>query len=257
MTNLFKYFLYFMLLWCLSGCTFRQEKVNEVLQSHGATQMHRDYQHIIELLTTYKEKLDARNPSSYSKGQQNYIYHELKYSKNTIRIKQNTTYLKTYDDYLRIAFDKNTNILDRNDYLIIGLYKLIWDTYEVDKGHQITTLSYHQDEFKRLYYYLEVIKWKIKTAKDKNGNYLFLTWQNNWQVELAQKMKMGMKPSWEMLENLSFIKNQKETILDPSNFNFEILLNQMIFHVKNSAKIIGDEPLDIGIDAMISLVLFL
>ena len=70
-------------------------------------------------------------------------------------------------------------------------------------------------------------------------------------------MKMGMKPSWEMLENLSFIKNQKETILDPSNFNFEILLNQMIFHVKNSAKIIGDEPLDIGIDAMISLVLFL
>lgn len=257
MTKYFAYLLFFLTFIFFIGCAQRQEKVNEVLQSHGATQMHRDYQRIIELLTTYKEKLDLRNPSSYSKGQQNYIYNELKYSKNTIRVKHNNHYLKSYDDYFHVAFDKNTDIPDRNDFLIIGLYKLIWDTYEIEKGHQITTLSYHQDEFKRLYYYLEVLKWKIKTAKDKNDNYLFFTWQNNWQAELQQKMKLGTKPSWDVIENLAFIKNHKESIFDPSNFNFEILLSQMIFHVKNSARIIGEEPLDIGLDAMISLVLFL
>lgn len=244
----------------LSGCTTTttpQEKMSEVLQSHGATTLNQDYKKIIEELITYKEKLDLRNPNSYSKGAQNYIIHEMRYSKNTIRMKYNGTYLKSYDDYLRIAFDKNSNVPDRNDFLILGLYKLIWESYKVKEGHQITTLSYDQKTFEKLYYYLEVIKWKIKTTKDINGNYLFLTWQNNWQVELQQKLKSGQTPTWEMINTLSSIQARKESIFDPSNFNFDILLSQIIFHVKNSAKIIGNEPVDIGIDAMISLVLFL
>jgi len=158
---------------------------------------------------------------------------------------------------LRIAFDKNSNIPDRDDFLIIGLYKLIWETYKVGDGHQITTLTYDQEAFTKLYYYLEVIKWKVKTAKDKNDNYLFLTWQNNWQVEFQNRLHAGEQPSWEMLQNLAYIKSHKESISDPSNFNFEILLSQIIFQVKNSARLIGKEPVDIGIDAMISLVLFL
>lgn len=102
-----------------------------------------------------------------------------------------------------------------------------------------------------------MIKWKVKTAKDKNDHYLFLTWQNNWQVEFNNKLHSGQSPSWELIENLSTIKNHKESILDPSNFNFEIILSQIIFQVKNSARVIGKEPVDIGIEAMISLVLFL
>lgn len=243
----------------ISGCasTQGQEKVGEILQSHGATQMRKDYDTIIEQLIIYKEKLDLRNPKNYSKSEKNLIYNELKSSQNSIRIKYNNQYLKTYDDYLRIAFDKNNNIVDRNDYLILGLYKLIWDTYKIEKGHQITTLAYHQEDFRKLYYYLEVIKWKIRTSKDKNDNYLFITWQNNWQTELQHQLKQGAAPSWTMIENLYSIKNQRENIFDHSNFNFEVLLNQMIFSVKNSAKTIGNEPVDIGINAMISLVLFL
>lgn len=219
--------------------------------------MHRDFKKISENLITYKEKLDLRNPKGFSKEAKESIIHEIKLTRNTLSITYNGKKLKTYDDYLRVAFDKNSAVVERNDFLIVGLHKLLCETYQIDKGHQITTLSYQQEAFKRLYYYLEVIKWKIRTAKDKEGNYLFVTWQNNWQIELAQKIAKGVRPSWEMIENLPSIKMQKETIFDPSNPNFEVLMNHMIDHVKNSARIVGDEPIDIGIDAMISFVLFL
>lgn len=250
-------FFLLVLIQLFTGCVTNQAKVSEVLQSHGATQMNRDYKHLSSLLLQYKEKLDLRNPSQYSKTQKDYIYNDLMQSHNSIRVKYNNTYLNTYDDYLRVAFDKNPTISDRNDFLVIGLHKLIWDTYQRDKGHQITTLSYHQEDFKRLYYYLEVIRWKIRTAKDTNNDYLFVTWQNNWQIELDKRLKQGNAPSWQMIENLSSLKNNSETLLGASNFNFEVLLSQMIFHVKNSARIIGEEPVDIGIQTMISLVLFL
>ena len=248
----------FLAFFLLSGCaSTNQDKISEVLQSRGATSLHYNYKNIIENLILYKEKLDLRNPSAYNKESQNYLYNEMRNSQNTIRMKYNNVYLKSYDDYLRIAFDKNSNVPDRNDFLILGLYKLIWESYKIEEGHQITTLAYDQEAFKRLYYYLEVIKWKIKTAKDKNENYLFITWQNNWQIEFNTKIHSGQYPSWEMIKNLSSIKNNKESIQDPSNFNFEIILSQIIFHTKESAKLIGKEPVNIGIDAMISLVLFL
>jgi len=219
--------------------------------------MHLDFKKISENLIRYKEKLDLRNPKAFSREAKERIVHEIHRTRNTLSITYNGQKLITYDDYLRVAFDKNRPIVERNDFLIVGLHKLLCETYQIDKGHQITTLSYQQDAFKRLYYYLEVIKWKIRTAKDKEGNYLFVTWQNNWQIELAQKMAKGVRPSWEIIENLSSIKTHKESIFDPSNPNFEILMNHMIDHVKNSARIVGDEPIDIGIDAMISVVLFL
>jgi len=242
----------------LSGCVAEnQNKLGEVLQSKGATAMNQDYNHIIVNLMTYKEKLDLRNPKAYSQNTREYIINEIRTSHNTIHMTFNTNALKTYDDYLRVAFDKNTTIPDRNDFLILGLYKLIWESYKKEEGHQITTLTYNQEAFKKLYYYLQVIKWKIKTAKDTKGQYLFLTWQNNWQVELQNKLLMGQPLNTETLNTLASITSHQESLLDPSNFNFEILLSQIIFHVKNSARLIGVEPVDIGIEAMISLVLFL
>ncbi|AOO66087.1 hypothetical protein [Sulfurospirillum halorespirans] len=248
----------FLALFLLCGCAApNQEKIGEVLQSHGATSLQYDFRKSVDNLILYKEKLDLRNPNGFSKESQKYIFTEMKNTKNTIRMQYNGAYLKTYDDYLRLAFDKNSTIPERNDFLILGIYKLLWESYKIGEGHQITTLSYDEERFKKLYYYLEVIKWKIKTGKDDKGRYLFLTWQNNWQVEFQNKLLVGQSPSWEMLENLSSIKSRKESIQDSSNFNFEILLSQIIFHVKNSARLIGKEPVDIGIDAMISVVLFL
>lgn len=251
--------LCFAILVLFSGCTSpqSQEKVGEVFQTKGAAALHYDFKKNIDNLILYKEKLDLRNPSAYNKESKNFIINEMRSENNTIRMKYNGNALKGYDDYLRIAFDKNPNITDRNDFLILGIYKLLWESYKIGEGHQLTTLTYDEQTFKKLYYYLEVIKWKIKTGKDSNGKYLFITWQNNWQIELNTKLNTGATPSWVLIESLSSIKNQKESIFDPSNFNFEVLFSQMIFQVKNSARLIGKEPLDVGIDAMISLVLFL
>ena len=86
-----------------------------------------------------------------------------------------------------MAFQKDTKL--RNDYMILGLYKQFWLAYEQNEAHQITTLSYNQEALKTLFYTLKVIKWKINTKKNEHGNYLFLTWQNNWQVELKKTFR--------------------------------------------------------------------
>jgi len=241
----------------LSGCATSHEKISESLQSHGATLLNRDFKKASEYLYMYKEKLDLRNPKAFSPKANYAIVHDIKTSQNTLRITYNERKLMTYDDYLKVAFDKNPNITERNDFLILGLHKLLYETYQIEKGHRITTLSYQQEAFKKLYYYLEVIKWKIKTAKDTQGNYLFVTWQNNWQIELEQKLKKGIFPSWEMLMGLPSLKSGRETLLDASNTNFETFFNHIISHAKNSARIVGDEPVDVGIEAMKSIVLFL
>lgn len=241
---------------CFSGCVANQEKLNETLQSHGAKLLRRDFQKISEYLYTYKEKLDLRNPKAFSPKARYPILQEIKNAQDSLRVTYNDVKLRTYDDYLRVAFN-TSSVTERNDFLILGLHKLFYATYEIEQGHRITTLSYQQEAFKKLYYYLEVIKWKIRTTKDLYGNYLFITWQNNWQIELAYLMKKEATPSWDSIMRLPSLKSGKESLLDHSNPNFEILLNHMIAHTKNSARLVGDEPVDIGIDAMISIVLFL
>ena len=137
------------MLW-LFGCTTHQEKLGEVLQSHGATTLRRDFKKISEYLVTYKEKLDLRNPKAFSKESAYTITQAILNSHNTLRITHDGIALKTYDDYLRIAFSKNPKIPDRNDFLIVGLHKLLYETYQIEKGHQITTLAYQQEAFKKL-----------------------------------------------------------------------------------------------------------
>lgn len=146
---------------------------------------------------------------------------------------------------------------NRNDYLILGLYKQLYEAYMLNESHKITALGYDIDKLKELYYSLQVINWQIKSREDINHNYLFLTWQNNWQIELKKKMKNNEKLSWEVLESLEYIKLNKETLFSPSNSNFEVLMQQMIYRVQNSLKILGAEPLDVSIEIMKTLIFFL
>jgi len=183
------------------------------------------------------------------------MYKEFQNSTNFLHLKEHDKYIQDYNRYLKIAFEKETKL--RNDYLILGLYKQLWFAYEQNETHQITTLSYDQEALKTLFYTLKVIKWKINTKKDENGNYFFLTWQNNWQVELKKHLDKGEQPTWQLIQNLKHIKNNKESLFSSSNPNFEILMSEMIFRIENSLKIIGEEPLDISIEAMKSLVFFL
>ena len=245
----------FLIILLLSGCTNSSPKVQEFFQTDNATHIQDDYRNIVKLLIKYKKKLDLRNPQSYNKKFSNYMYKEFQDYTNFLHLKENDKYIENYNRYLKIAFKKETKL--RSDYLILGLYKQFWFAYEQNETHQITTLSYDQEALKTLFYTLKVIKWKINTKKDENGNYLFLTWQNNWQIELKKQLDNGKQASWKLIENLKHIKNGQENLYSPSNPNFEILMSEMIFRVENSLKILGEEPLDISMEAMKSLVFFI
>ncbi len=250
-----KYIFIFLCVVIFTGCTNTNPKIQEFFQTDNATHIQNDYRSIVKLLTKYKEKLDLRNPKNYDKQFSHYMYKEFKNYTNHLHLKDDEKYIQDYHKYLKIAFEEETKY--RNDYLILGLYEQLWYVYEKDKSHQITTLSYNLESLKTLFYTLKVLKWKINTKKSVNGNYLFLTWQNNWQVELEKRLSKGEKPSWKLIENLNHIKTKQESLYSPSNPNFEILMSEIIFRVENSLKILGEEPLDISIEAMKSLVFFL
>jgi len=241
----------------LTGCVKPKDRIHEFLQTDSATQIREDYKSILKHLVLFKSKLDKRNPNSYDKKLSNQLFQDIRTYKNSIKIDVNNNYLTKYDEYFKQAFDKKSNIKNRNDFLILGMYKSVYEAYDLKKGHQITALTYDKEKLQKLYYNLNVLKWKIKTARNDNREYLFLTWQKNWQIELENKIHKGAKPSWEMIQNLEYIKQNRESIFESSNFSFEILLSRMITDVKNTLKNIGEEPVDVGIEAIKGLVFFI
>lgn len=240
-----------------TGCfSSTQDTVEKFLQTNSANIVKNDYKHVIKELIVFKEKLDKRNPQAYSKEHEQTIYAQMGNLKNDFNLKYGYINLVKYKEYLQIAFSK-TDVENRNDYLILGLYKLIYDAYDIQDGHQITALTYDEEKLQRLYQNLQILKWKIKTARDLSNNYLFLTWQNNWQVELEKRIAHGEKLSYEQMQELKFIKEKKESLFSSSNTSFEVLLTVMSQRVENSLETMGVEPVDLGLDAVKSVFLFL
>lgn len=248
MSNIKIFFLSILLL-SFSGCIPKQDDVQDVFQSNSANTIKNDYKKIQKHLISFKEKLDKRNPTSYSKELSPRIYRLINELENDFLMKYKQNTLTNYKDYLQMAFSKD-NIASRNDYLILGLYYLIHNSYEIDKGHIIIALEYDKEKLSRLHKNLQILKWKLKVDKDIDENYLFLTWQNNWQIEFAKKSKKTEKISYKEISELKFIRENKESILDPSNFSFEVLLTQMIDNVENSLTALGEEPKELTFKAM-------
>ncbi len=232
-----------------SGCIPKQEDVKDAFQSNSATIIKNDYKKIQKYLITFKEKLDKRNPNSYSKDLSPRIYRLINELENDFLLKFKKSTLSNYKDYLQIAFSKD-NIHSRNDYLVLGLYYLMHDSYNISDGHKIMAFAYDKDRLDKLHKNLQILKWKIKVDKDAYGNYLFLTWQNNWQIELSKKIEDNEIIPYKKISELKFIKENKESILGPSNFSFEVLLTQMITNVENSLTALGEEPKELTIKAM-------
>jgi len=241
----------------LTACSSTQDKLQGILQTTSASKIKKDYKKILTSLVIFKEKLNARNPKNYNIEHSKNITKSIKTLANNVYLEVNNKKLERYSEYLKYAFDKNKNTVNRNDLLILGLYKLIYEAYDIKAGHQITALSYDIKKLQKLYYNLNVIKWRIKSNKDESNTYLFLTWQKNWQIELKKNINSGKTPTWEMIQNLEYIKNKKESIFDSSNLTFEVLLSKMIYHVRSTLKNVGEEPIDVSIEAMKSLVIFL
>lgn len=254
--NCIRIFFLSILIVFLNGCIPKQDDVKNAFQTNAANTIKNDYQNIQKLLISFKEKLDKRNPNSYSKNLSNRIYRLIDELEDDFLLKHNNSTLSNYKDYLQIAFSKDS-IYKRNDYLVLGLYYLVHSLYEISDGHKVTAFLYDKEKLHKLYQNLQIIKWKIKVDKDVKDNYLFLTWQNNWQIELEQKIKNEEKLSYQDLLNLKFIKNNKETLLDPSNFSFEVILTQMNDRVRNSLEALGEEPKDLTIGTLRAIFLFL
>ena len=239
-----------------SGCIPKQETVEGVFQTNSANTIKKDYTNIQKLLINFKEKIDKRNPTAYNKNLSARIYRLINESNNDFFLEFNNTTLENYKDYLQIAFSKD-DIENRNDYLVLGLYYLVHSSYEIEAGHKIVALEYDKNKLDKLYKNLQIIKWKIKVDRDVKGNYLFLTWQNNWQIELEKRLKNKENITLETFLDLRHIKSNEETFLDHSNFSFEVQLTQIIDSTKNSLEALGEEPTDLSVIALKSVFMFL
>ena len=142
-----KLIYFFLLIIFFSGCASSQNKVEEFFQTDNATHIKKDYYEIVNRLIEYKKKLDKRNPQNYNRQLSYRISNELKNSTNKLFLKKDGKYIDDFNDYLKIAISPK-KIANRNDYLILGLYKQIYKAYRVDKNIQITTLSYEIEKLK-------------------------------------------------------------------------------------------------------------
>jgi hypothetical protein len=231
------------------ACTFDKTDIKSVAQTNSANQIENYKNEILKSLINYKKKLDLRNPNAYNKEIQSSINHQIMLNQNFINLIQNGKKLETYNEYFYYAFSKE-KINNRNDLLIIGLYKLVFKAFSMDKDHQFSAVQYSQYDMLKLYEYLQVVRWKIRTSKDENGEYLFNTWQNNWQLELAKRYK----GDYNIINNLAYISQNKESIYDHSNFTFEIVLSKILTNVEHSLKKINIEPYEMGVSALKSFI---
>lgn len=248
-----KYLLIFIVLF-FTSCANVQEKVRNAVQSENAKEIRNDYKEIVKLISLYKAKLDKRNPKNYNPKIAFLLQDDITNNTNTINLFEgvdNNT-LK-YTDYLSLSFNKETSIENRNDYLMVGLYKMFYNAYDMDVKYKMTALSYDLEILQKAYKNLQIFQWKIKFDKDSQEKYLFLTWQNNWQIELEQKLEHSTLNNIDFNEIIN-IRLQKESLLDPSNTSFEVITSKMILYMERSIKMLHAEPESLTIDALLSII---
>lgn len=234
------------------ACTMPTKNVESIAQTNSASQIEEYKKEILKSLIEYKERLDLRNPNAYNKQIDSSLEHQIIKNQDYIYLLKDGKKLNSSDEYFYYAFSKQ-NIKNRNDFLIIGLYKLIFKAYSMDNEHQFTAMEYSKYELQKLYEYLQVVRWKIRVDKNDKGEYLFNTWQNNWQLELAKKYN----GDYNIINNLEYIKSNKESVYDYSNFSFEIILSKMITEVEHTLRKINIEPYEMSISALTGFVFIL
>ncbi len=232
-----------------TGCLPKGDQVKSVFQTNAATIITKDERYIKKFILRLKNKLDKRNPQNYNKNLVATIYSLIDRKGNFFYMDVNSKKLQSYKEYLELAFSKD-KVKYRNDLLILGLYYQFYDAYNLKDSHKVLAMQYDKKKLKKFYKNLQILKWRMRTAKDLNDNYLFLTWQNNWQIEFAKKLKENPNFRYENIKNLKYIKNKKETLLSSSNFSFEVLLTKMIDKVSNSLISLGEEPTELTVKTL-------
>lgn len=247
--NKIQVILFMLIILFFQSCGLNKNTIKSVAQTNSASQIEIYKDEILNSLLTYKQKLDLRNPNAYNKAISANINHQIVSKQDYVNIIYKDKKLEKYNEYFHYAFLEEP-INNRNDFLIIGLYKLIYKAFKMENEHQFTAVQYDVDEMKNLYEYLQVLRWKIRTNKDSKGNYFFNTWQNNWQLELEKKYT----DDYNIINNLEYIKSKKESIYDSSNFSFEMILSKMITNTEHTLRKINVEPYEMGFNAIKSFV---
>ncbi len=247
-------FIFLCIVFIFTSCAKRD--IEKIVQTNSAIMINHNYYKINQLILQLKEKLDKRNSSSYNKDIALKITRLIRSLDNNFLLKYKHTTLENYKDYLHIAFSKN-NIKNRNDYLILGIYYLVFDSYGIKDGMKLTALMYDEEKLLKLHKNLQIIKWKLKASRDNENKYLFLTWQQNWQIALEKKINLNKNFSFSVLNKIEYLKNNKASLLGSSDFSFEILLTKMIDNVENSLTTLKVTPIDVGVNTLRTIFLFL
>ncbi len=201
------------------------------------------------LLLKFYEKLNKRNPSNFDKRNEKAIKEALLKSKYIV--------VKNYEhnpvEIVKLSLDRDKKVAFRNDYLIIGIHDMIYKVFKRD-DFKVTALSYDADKLNRLFLNLQIIFWQIGNYRDRDGNYLFLTWQSNWQIELQKALKAGI-PLKKAIVSLPSLKSGRESLLEPCNMSFSMIYAKILYIVEKIIKESGGEPQEIGVSVLKSLAL--
>jgi hypothetical protein len=249
--KIIKIFILLFLSLSVIGCSDKKDYtfVKSIFQTDGATAVKMQADILRNKLFKYKVKLNKRNPNYYSKKYSRAITNEIKNSTNnlTLELLKNKTYA-TYKEYLNIAFTPKY-VKNRNDYLIVGIYKLIYWAYTIERSHTLTAMQYDINKIQEANKMMQIIQYRIQTAKDENGNYLFITWQRPWQIEVLKKINKN--------KNIDLNKYTKEQLLYRSNMSFQVISSSMIFTLQETLRYLGAEATNLSKSAIKGIFIFL
>ncbi len=237
MKNIFLIFVFSVLL--IAG----EFKLENLVKSNGQIKIEEYLNDIDILINEFREKLNKRNPFGYDKSSYAVIKDALLNHQKII--------LSSFEngvDILKYALNKGKNVKNRNDYLVIGLHNMIYEAFERDK-FKFTALSYDVNRLNKLYRNLQILFWQINTYKDKNGNYLFVTWQNEWQLNLQKRLSEG-----ESFKKALSSLDRKE-LFKPCNMSFSMIYAKILYIVGKIIKQSGGEPAEIGVNVVKSIAL--
>ena len=233
------------------GCSTKKDDmfVKSIFQTNGATAVRMHIDSLKSYLLKYKIKLDKRNPNFYSKESSKIIIHEIESESYKIVLEKfkNRSNV-TYKDYLNMAFSKDY-VKNRNDYLILGIYKLLYWAYTIERTYTVTAMQYDVQKIQEANKTMQIVQYKIQTATDKNGNYLFLTWQRAWQVELLKDINSGKKRDLD--------RYTTKELLYHSNMSFQVISSSMIFTIQETLRYLGSETVNLSTQAIKSVFMFL
>lgn len=247
MSRVFQVFLFLSLTFTFFGCS--QKDVHAVFQTNGASIVREHTTVLQKLLLLYYDKLNKRNPIYTTKLERIPILYDIQNrTNNAVLPLLNGKKEATYKDYLNIAFNEAT-VKNRNDYLIAGIYKMLYWAYDVKRSHTVTTMQYDASKIQEANKMMQIIQYRIANEKDKQGRYLFITWQRAWQLDASRTLHD--------LQKFDYSKYAPQEFLKPSNMNFRVLSEGMLFIVQESLRYLGEESNNLGTSAIKSVFIFI